>query len=102
MWCDGCRADGRLADQQCQARPCARAKGLESCAQCDEFPCQKMSGLMCSREGLLIFLNRRMAGITEEEYTLGIRQFESMGNLVHALIEAGRLPAWTAGTPSQE
>lgn len=45
--CEGCKSEGdKIADKQCEARPCAREKGLESCAQCDEFPCKKMSKLM--------------------------------------------------------
>jgi hypothetical protein len=94
--CDGCRADGRLADKACQARPCARAKGLESCALCDKFPCDKVSGLLCSREGLMIFVNKRLATISEDEYNLCLRQFESMPNLVRTLVDAGKLPAWMA------
>lgn len=92
--CDGCRAEGRLADTNCQARPCARAKGVESCAVCDEFPCDRVKNLLCSREGLLTFMHRRFASISEEEYDLCIRQFESMPNLIAAMIRAGKLPAW--------
>lgn len=92
--CDGCRCDGRVADKSCEARPCARAKGLESCAWCDEFPCGKMRQLMASREGLLLFCRPGDGPVTEEEYDLCMRQFESMPNLVRLLAEAGKLAPW--------
>ena len=93
--CVGCLSDGRVADQQCQARPCAKQKGVESCAYCDEFPCDKMKHLMASRDGMLIWCHSRMSSVTEEEYDLCVRQFESMPNLVKALAGAGKLPSWT-------
>ncbi len=39
--CDGCRAGGRLFSgcRQCRVRPCALARGLESCAFCDDYAC---------------------------------------------------------------
>ncbi|MBN1919104.1 MAG: DUF3795 domain-containing protein [Verrucomicrobia bacterium] len=94
--CDGCRSDGRVADVNCQARPCAIERGLESCAACDDFMCDKMRHLMGSREGLLVFMRPRFAGVSEEEYTLCARQFESMPNLIKALVKAGKLPGWAA------
>jgi hypothetical protein len=100
--CDGCRGGARHADSSCEARPCAESKGLESCALCDEFACPKIRNLLASREGMLVFLHSRFADVTEEEYRLCARQFESMPNLVRILAESGRLPAWTAGAPSQE
>jgi hypothetical protein len=98
--CDGCRADGRIADKVCQARPCARAKGLESCALCDEFPCDKVRHLLASREGLLVFTHKRLATISEEDYNLCVRQFESMPNLIQTLAQAGKLPDWVAADSS--
>ena len=56
--CDGCKSDGRVADQSCKARSCARERGVESCAACEDFPCDRMRHLMASREGLLIFCVR--------------------------------------------
>jgi hypothetical protein len=101
--CDGCRSDGRLADKQCEARPCAIERGLESCALCDDFVCKKVGHLLASREGLLIFLHSKMSDVTEEEYNLCARQFESMPNLVRILAGAGRLPPWSAeGPPAAE
>lgn len=91
--CDGCRADGRLADKNCKARPCAREKGVWSCAFCDEFPCDKLKPLMATREGMLIYCYPRTASITDEEYNLCMRQFESMPNLLRLLVEAGKLPS---------
>lgn len=92
--CDGCLRDGRLADKNCKARPCAREKGVENCAYCDEFPCKKMKHLMASREGLLILCYPRTSSVTEEEYNLCMRQFESMPNLLQMLISSGKIPSW--------
>lgn len=94
--CDGCRADGRIADTSCQARLCARERGVESCAQCAEFPCDKMRHLMASRDGLLIWCRPKDAPVTEEDYDLCMRQFDSMPNLVRRLAEVGKLGGWTA------
>jgi len=94
--CDGCLSDGRLADKSCRARPCAIEKGAETCVDCDEFPCDKMRHLMASREGMLIFCYPRTASVTEEEYNLCMRQFDSMSGLLISLSGSGRLPAWVA------
>ena len=91
--CDGCRSDGKVADQQCKARPCAREKGLESCVFCDDFGCDKMRHLMAARDGLMIFCCTGK-DVSEEEYNLCARQFESMPNLVRLLAEAGKLQDW--------
>jgi len=92
--CDGCRADGRLADKNCKARPCAVERGVESCALCGDFPCDKVRPLFATREGMLVFPYPATAGITREEYDLCMRQFESLPRLVRILAEAGRLPGW--------
>ncbi len=92
--CDGCRANGRLADQQCQARPCALSRGVDCCAFCDDFVCEKVGRLLSECLGMLIFLHSRMQDITEEECNLRIRQFESMPNMVKMLLKAGKLPPW--------
>lgn len=92
--CDGCPANGRLADKECKARPCAIERGVESCACCDDFVCDKVEHLLGSREGMLTFLHRRLAQVTEEEYNLCARQFESMPNLIRILARAGKLPPW--------
>jgi len=91
--CEGCKSEGdKIADKQCKARPCAREKGLESCAQCNEFPCKKMSHLMGITSGLLTFLAPKLKDITEEEFNLCIQQWNSMPNLVEKLVEEGKLP----------
>ncbi len=92
--CDGCLSSGQVADQACQARPCAREKGVESCAFCQEFPCDKMRHLMGSRVGMLIWLRRAGDTLTEDEYNLCMRQFDSMPTLMHMLVKAGKLPQW--------
>jgi hypothetical protein len=100
--CDGCRSDGRVADQVCQARPCAREKGVDSCACCAEFPCDKMKHLMGSRDGMMIWLHRVTPPITEEEYDLCMRQFDSMPNLLRTLVSVGKLPGWLGDSPGAE
>ncbi len=92
--CDGCRSNGRLADKECKARPCAIEKGVKSCASCDEFICDKVRHLLGSREGMLVFHHARLASLTEEEYDLCMRQFDSMPNLIRLLVGAEKLPAW--------
>jgi hypothetical protein len=94
--CDGCRGDGRLADKECQARPCAVERGVRGCAYCDDFICDKVRHLLGSREGMLIFLHSRLGSLTEEEYNLCMRQFDSMPALIRMLVDAGKLPAWLA------
>jgi hypothetical protein len=100
--CDGCRGDGRLADKECTARPCAMERGVESCALCEEFVCKKVGHLLASREGMLVFLQRKMIDVTEDEYLLCARQFESMPNLIRILARAGKLPSWVAGAGPQK
>lgn len=95
--CDGCRSDGRLADTLCMARPCAREKGVASCALCDDFPCDKVRHLMTSREGLLLYLYPKSESLSEGTYNLCMRQFESMPKLLELLADHGRLPAWIQG-----
>jgi hypothetical protein len=94
--CDGCREGARHADIQCQVRPCAVEKGVESCAHCDEFVCEKVGKLLASREGLFVYLNRKLGSLTKEEYELCMRQFESMPHLIRAMVEVGKLPSWMA------
>ncbi len=92
--CDGCRADGRLADKSCKARPCAIERGVESCALCADFPCDTVRPLFATREGMLVFTYPTTAGITAEEYDLCLRQFESLPRLMRLMAEAGKLPGW--------
>ncbi len=91
---DGCKAGGRLADKSCQARPCAAERKLDSCAECAEFPCQKVGHLLGSREGMMAFVAPKVEGLTKEEYLLCMRQFESMPNMIKAMVKCGRLPKW--------
>ena len=92
--CEGCRSGGRVADTRCEARPCAMERGVESCALCEEFVCQKVGHLLARREGMAVFLNRRMQDVTRAEFELCARQFCSLPTLVRLLIEAGKLPPW--------
>ena len=93
--CDGCKGDGRLADVQCKARPCAIERELESCALCNDFICDKVGHLLGSRDGMLTYLRERMVRVSKEEYELCVRQFESMPNLIELLANVGKLPQWT-------
>ena len=97
--CDGCRANGRLADTQCKARPCAMEREVDSCAACDDFPCDKVRHLLAGRDGMLTFLHPRLGSLTEGEYNLCMRQFDSMPNLVKLLVAAGKLPDWLVEKP---
>jgi len=80
--CCGCKGDGATADKECQVRPCAQEKGLESCADCEDFACPKLKPLIHS-----IFF------ITDREYDVCMRQFHAMPNLVRRLAQRGKLPS---------
>ena len=55
-----------------------------------------MRHLMGSRDGLVLFCRPKDGRpVTEEEYNLCMRQFDSMPNLIAALADAGKLAAWT-------
>ena len=95
--CDGCKAGGLIADKSCEARPCAVERGVESCALCADFVCPKVGKLLGSEEGMLVFLNKRMQGVTREEFELCARQFCSMPALARIMAEAGKLPDWVKG-----
>ncbi|MBN1472647.1 MAG: DUF3795 domain-containing protein [Syntrophaceae bacterium] len=90
--CAGCKSSGEVADLQCQARSCAREKGLILCADCDQFPCQKLRPLLSDRHQLLMYLKGK--DVTLEEYTMSAMQFESMPVLLLRMVEIGKLPAW--------
>ena len=92
--CDGCKGDGRLADKQCRARPCAVERGVESCAQCDDFVCDKVRILLGSRETMLINRHKNLTDLTEDEYDLCMTQFDALPGLITQLMKAGKLPGW--------
>jgi hypothetical protein len=92
--CDGCLSDGVVADNVCKARPCAKDRGVENCAYCDDFPCDKMRHLIAGREGMLVFCYPKTSSITEEEYNLCMRQFNSMPNLLRMLADSGKMSPW--------
>jgi len=94
--CDGCLSNGSLADKQCKARPCAIERGVKNCAYCEDFVCEKVGHLLASREGLLIYCRPETGMVTQEEYGLCMRQFDSMPNLIIMLAEAGKLSEWVA------
>lgn len=98
--CDGCRSDGRVAATQCKARPCAIERGVESCPTCADFACERVRPLLASREGMLIFCRPKDAPVTEAEYALCMRQFESMPKVVRMLVESGKLGGWALGNRS--
>lgn len=91
--CEGCKSTGdKIADKNCKARPCARDKGLESCAQCDDFPCNKVKHLITNPLVMLTYRAAQFKDITEEEYNLSIQQWNSMPNLIKILVSEGKLP----------
>ncbi|MDX1797273.1 MAG: DUF3795 domain-containing protein [Candidatus Lokiarchaeia archaeon] len=93
--CDGCKSKGnKIADKNCQARPCAREKGFESCAECNEFPCNKVKNLLGSSISMLTYGVGRFKDITQEEFDLAIQQWNSMPNLLKILVDEGRLPSF--------
>lgn len=92
--CDGCLSDGKIADINCKARPCAREKGIKNCAYCDEFPCNKVKNLIASKDEMMVLGYPRTSSISEEEYNLCMKQFNSLPNLVNKLINIGKLPSW--------
>jgi hypothetical protein len=53
-----------------------------------------MRFLMGTLEGLMIWCYPRTASVTEEEYNLCMRQFNSMPNLVRILVDRGKLSPW--------
>ncbi len=84
--CDGCQCDnGRLADINCQVRPCVIEKGIPNCAHCDDFVCDKLKPLLTSRERQL----KRMGHVAEEDYDLCCRQFDSIPRLLKIREELG-------------
>ncbi|MEW6350828.1 MAG: DUF3795 domain-containing protein [Thermodesulfobacteriota bacterium] len=43
--CTGCLSNGiktYYCEHMCPIRPCAKEKGLATCAQCDDFPCNQL------------------------------------------------------------
>jgi hypothetical protein len=94
--CAGCREQGCHADTVCEARPCAEARGIDSCGACHEYPCEKVRHLSISDQQRLIRLLPRLADITEDDWNLCIRQFEGLPNIARSLAEAGRIPGWLA------
>jgi hypothetical protein len=89
--CDGCKADGRIADKNCEARPCARERGYEFCMDCDEFPCDKVRKLMGTKEGMILYCFPKTLELTEEEYNTGMAQFASMPFIIERLKKNGKL-----------
>jgi len=92
--CAGCRSDGITADRHCRARPCAVSRKLDSCAECEEFICDKVRQLMSCQHQLV--LNHMPEGepVSEDEYDLCVRQFDSMPNLISVLADRGKLAKW--------
>ncbi|HPT71964.1 MAG TPA: DUF3795 domain-containing protein [Candidatus Cloacimonadota bacterium] len=93
--CCGCKSDGHHADSECQARPCALVKGLDSCAECDEFPCRKVAHLVCSRDSLTMFCHQHLSDISPEEFEIATAQFTcSQENMLKILRSREKLPNW--------
>jgi len=98
VYCVGCKNEGPHADSSCHVRPCVMEKGLDSCTDCNEFPCGKLRGLISCRHALLTYCAVGK-GVTQEEYDLCMRQFDSMPILMKQLVENGKLPEWALQEP---
>jgi hypothetical protein len=83
--CDGCYGEIR-ADKTCPVRPCVIEKGIENCAHCDDYICDKLRQLIGSREGYL----KRFPDVSDENYNLCMRQFDSLGHLQKIRRELGK------------
>ena len=93
VYCEGCKSKGDIiAYKECKARPCARAKGLDSCAQCNEFPCDNIKLLLDSIASLTCLKAPKIKDMTEEEFNYCMQQWNSMPNLVKALVDEGKIP----------
>ncbi|MBN2157583.1 MAG: DUF3795 domain-containing protein [Candidatus Lokiarchaeota archaeon] len=92
--CDGCKEGGRIADKNCEARPCAIEKGFEFCMDCEDFPCDKVRKLMATKEGMILFPLPKTYDLSEDEYTHGMAQFASMPFILDYLIRNGKLKNW--------
>lgn len=93
--CEGCKSKGnKIADKPCKARPCARDKGLDSCAQCDDFPCDKVNHLFSNPVAMLTYRAPQFKDITEEEFNFCVQQWNSLPNLVKILVKEGKLPSF--------
>jgi hypothetical protein len=57
-----------------------------------------MRHLMGVREGMLIWCYPRTSSVTEEEYNLCMRQFNSIPNLLRMLVDAGKMTPWVVGS----
>jgi hypothetical protein len=48
---------------------------------------------------MLMWCYPRTSSVTQEEYNLCMRQFESMPNLLRTLASSGKMPSWVAKSP---
>ena len=92
--CVGCLNIGRHADKNCKVRPCAIKKEVKNCAYCEEFPCDNIRDLITSRNEMMLSCIPISSSMSESEYKLCLKQFESIPNLFKILIKIGKLPRW--------
>ena len=92
--CPGCLSNGAVADRHCKARPCAISRKLNSCAECGEFICDRVRQLISCHHELVLYNMPVGEPVSEEEYNICVRQFESMPNLISILTDRGRLGKW--------
>jgi hypothetical protein len=57
---------------------------------------------MGSREGMLIWRRPSDGPVTEREYNLCMRQFDSMSRIVRMLESAGKLDSWVAAPVEED
>jgi Protein of unknown function (DUF3795) len=74
--CDGCRderADARRIDTACPVRPCAIARGIDTCAACPERGCRDLASRAVTREWVE---QRSGTRLSEEEYRRFVRPYD--------------------------
>ena len=73
--CDGCLSENpKTIDQNCQVRPCAKAKGLDTCAECDQYACANLTDRLVVYEEIA---GRFNSPIPEEDRHLFILPYEN-------------------------
>ncbi len=77
--CAGCRFEGCHLDGNCQVRPCATARGFETCADCSEIDsCKKVKKKL---DAIAPYKKRHEGSMSAEDYRLFIAPYESRNYL---------------------
>ena len=82
--CDGCRderPEARRIDAACPIRPCAIARGVNTCAECPDCGCERYASRTVTRE----WVEQRVgAPIPPEDYRLFVLPYERRDVPTHA------------------